>query len=214
MKKILPIGICLIMNLGIAAQNSPACDSLIIDCCSFNLTAYTVSLVASNYLSYLFDYPGFILFNNSMDTVAIEEVIYFGIGTGQTHTMDIVHPFNLPFEGILKLYTLFYDTLWCTYQVLIPDTISAEVSNELISSFMIYPNPAEYYVCLKPHNRFTSSFKALKIIDTMGQICFSGIIPPEGLYLYTDRIGKGGIYFVKIENKEGAPAYTSRLIIR
>src|SRR5512145_1261293 len=111
------------------SQNIPACDSLVIECCSFEVSQNTVTLEASNYSSYLFDYPGFILYNADMDTVAIETVNYYGISTGQPHWLNIIQPFSLPFNGIFELYVLFYDSLTCTFEVTIPDTVTTQVNN-------------------------------------------------------------------------------------
>jgi hypothetical protein len=74
------------------AQNLPACDSLVITCCAFDsLGANTVTIFVSNPSSVLFDYPGFVLLDASMDTIAKETVNYFGIGTNpQPHTMNII----------------------------------------------------------------------------------------------------------------------------
>src|SRR6187549_2614975 len=92
-------------------QNFPACVSLVINCFTYNTFGpNTISLTVSNNSSVLFDYPGFVLLDSNMDTIAIETVNYFGISTGpQTHTMNIVAPFTLPLSGYLNLYILFYD---------------------------------------------------------------------------------------------------------
>jgi len=65
-----------------------ASDSLIIDCCNYDLIGnHAIPLAVSNTnVSEIFDYPGFILVADNGDTSARETVNYFGIGWGsQTH---------------------------------------------------------------------------------------------------------------------------------
>jgi Secretion system C-terminal sorting domain len=128
----------------VKGQNFPACDSLIINCCTFNTFGpNTISLTASNNSSVLFDYPGFILFDSNMDTIAVETVNYFGIGGGpQDHILNIVAPLTLPFTGFLNLYILFNDTLACSFPITIPDTTTGiVVAPNIKNSLSIAPNP-------------------------------------------------------------------------
>ena len=67
-------------------QNIPACDSLVIECCSFDVNQNTVTLIASNYSSYLFDYPGFI--SNRVLMPMINEAI-FALMEGVASAQDI-----------------------------------------------------------------------------------------------------------------------------
>lgn len=116
----------LLVSFTTRAQNLPACDSLAINCCSVNPAGQnTLTLTVENTSSVLFDYPGFALLDSNGDTIAIETVNYFGIGSGpQTHVMNIVAPLTLPFTGSLQLHILFYDSLACTFPVTLPDTVS------------------------------------------------------------------------------------------
>src|SRR5690348_13010364 len=109
MKKILLLSL-LQLSFFAKAQNLPSCDTLVINCCTLNSVGpNTITLYASNSSSNLFDYPGFIVLDAALDTIAKETVTYFGIGQGfQAHTMDIVAPLLLPFNGTLELHTLFY----------------------------------------------------------------------------------------------------------
>ncbi|MEI2825911.1 MAG: hypothetical protein V9F04_05505 [Dermatophilaceae bacterium] len=70
-----------------------ACDSLLINSISWDPFGDTaIVLSASNNSATLFDYPGFILFDDQGDTLAKETVNYFGISQGpQTHYL-IVQP--------------------------------------------------------------------------------------------------------------------------
>ena len=101
-----------------------ACDSLLINSISwapFSDTALVISV--SNNSTTLFDYPGFILFDDQGDTLAQETVNYFGIGQGpQTHYLNVQAGATVPtgqFNGSLELWTLFYQSLGCTWDTTI-----------------------------------------------------------------------------------------------
>jgi hypothetical protein len=196
------------------AQNSSACDSLVIDCCSFNITQNTVSLIASNYSSYLFDYPGFILYNTSMDTVAFETVNYFGIGIGQTHTLDILHPFSLPFDGILELYTLFYDTLWCTFEVTIPDTVSTTVMNSELNRANIFPNPADNEITVELGGLKSMTNLNLRIINSFGEEKLKCLVNSPEIHIPLITLGKSGFYLIQIINQNGNVLDCRKLLVK
>lgn len=124
-------------------QNLPACDSLVIDCCTFNPPGSdSLMLTATNYSSVLFDYPSFVLLDSNMDTIAIETVTYFGIGNlPQTHFMNLVAPLVLPFTGSLNLYTLFNSSLACSFPITIPDTTTGFTDDVPDNKLQLYPNP-------------------------------------------------------------------------
>jgi hypothetical protein len=143
MKKII-LPALLAISIFSKAQNLPACDSLVIACCTFDsLGVNTITIYADNHSSVLFDYPGFVLFNAAMDTIAKETVQYFGIGTGfQPHTMDIVAPLVLPFSGKLNLYTGFHTFLACSFPYQIADTATGVLEHDGMNRVEVYPNPA------------------------------------------------------------------------
>ena len=82
----------------------------------FTDTAIVVQLVNSG--PGLFSYPGFVLINDNGDTLAVEEVNFFGIGQESMHILpvnpSIADPLDI-FTGDLELHTNFYDTLACSW---------------------------------------------------------------------------------------------------
>lgn len=74
----------------------------------------------------IFSYPGFILYHPNGDTLAVETVNFFGIG--ETHAAPLRILFNTSNEiddGVLELWTGFYDSLACIFSVsesFCPDT--------------------------------------------------------------------------------------------
>ena len=87
---------------------------------AFTDTAIVVHVQNSNTVNALFDYPNFILFNASGDTLAKETVNFFGIGEDSWHILelhpDATPPAN-PFIGTLELWTSFGAALACTWQL-------------------------------------------------------------------------------------------------
>ncbi|MEO8086135.1 MAG: T9SS type A sorting domain-containing protein [Bacteroidota bacterium] len=153
------------------AQNLPACDSLLISCCTYDsLGPNTLTIYASNPSSVLFDYPGFVLLNATNDTIAKETVSYFGIGTGpQPHTLQIVAPLILPFQGKLELFSLFYQSLDCTFPFYIPDTIASVRDLQKKGALNIYPNPAVNSTMVELDGFDAGNNLSIGVYDVMGR---------------------------------------------
>lgn len=86
---------------------------------AFDQTA--LELVVNNQSSELFSYPGFVLVDDQGDTLAREQVSFFGIGAGpQAHYLSAGPGASLPsgaFDGTLLLFGEFNDTLYCTWDL-------------------------------------------------------------------------------------------------
>jgi hypothetical protein len=192
-------------------QNLPQCDSLVIQCCTFNaLGPNTLTITVYNNSSYLFDYPNFVLFNPAMDTVAKETVTYFGIGTGpQQHTLDIITPITLPFNGILNLYALFCDSLCWSWPFYIPDTVTAISETGKDYSLNIYPNPSEGKFTVSLPNEISKA--ELKIYDVTGTFVLQ-----QHLSSYHEMLDVNlnrGIYLLEISDADRR-LYREKLVIR
>lgn len=104
---------------GMDVQAQTACDTLeilSINYAPFSDTAVRIQVV--NESSVLFDYPGFILFDENGDTLAVETVFYFGIGQESEHMLTIHPDAVVPvgtFQGTLELWTGFYDQMACSW---------------------------------------------------------------------------------------------------
>jgi hypothetical protein len=196
------------------SQNIPACDSLVIECCSFEVDQNTVSLIASNYSSYLFDYPGFILFNSDMDTMAIETVNYFGISTDQPHWLTIIHPFSLPFDGILELHVLFYDSLTCTFEITIPDTVTSSVKDSRLADLRIFPNPVTDQLNIAFGSSEPVADIDVRIVNILGQEKLKYRLTPSGMQIPAGTIGEPGLYFIQITDALGHILETRKLLLR
>lgn len=163
----------------VSSQNLMACDSLIINCCTYDtISPNTITIEVTNTSSVLFDYPGFVLLNSNMDTIAIEQVNYFGIGNSpQMHTLHIVAPFMLPFTGYLNLYMLFGDSLACSFPITIPDTTTSLTQhNPQKSSLHIYPNPASASAQINfKSDLLTKGEVAIFIVDLYGRVIQSEV---------------------------------------
>lgn len=185
------------------AQNLPQCDSLIITCCTFDsIWPNTITLYADNPSSELFPYPGFVLLDANMDTIAKETVVYFGIGTGpQPHTMNIVAPLNLPFTGYLDLYELFGQSLDCSFPFFIADTATAVTETGPEATVNIFPNP-----CIDElHVQLSGSSANREVLLTIVDVTGKEVYPENKTQLPATLLLNGiepGIYFLRITNKD------------
>jgi hypothetical protein len=217
MKKLVLLTFLLFHSYLSPAQNHPACDSLVIQCCTFDsLGPNTLTIYATNYSSYLFDYPGFLIMNATMDTImALETVNYFGIGASpQPHTMDIISSINLPFNGYLQLYTGFYDSLRCTFPFTIPDTLSTNISeSESKKNMFVYPNPSGGKFNLDFGSTNTDKFLFVSIWNAMGEEIYSKQLESSSAGLSIHNI-PAGIYFIKIADAKNRFLRTEKLIIQ
>lgn len=125
---------------GISGMAQNACDSLEIVSVTYSPFSDTLIevRVINHYQQTFFSYPGFLLLNAQGDTLAKETVNFFGIGSIQTHLMAVKPGMitSAEFEGTLELWTLFFDTLACTWTDtfrLCPD-----------SCFEVYPTFANF----------------------------------------------------------------------
>lgn len=181
-------------------QNLPVCDSVEIECCSLNSISFeNINIQVSNYSSDIFSYPGFILFTENMDTVAIETVNYYGIGWDQTHIMEIIHPFELPFEGILELHTGFYSYHACSFPFSIADSIATGIKSNNQNTFSVFPNPVTNTICLE--------IDQLDFIEKITILNVSGlpeikISKPGSKVIQLNNLN-AGIYFVLVQKSNG-----------
>ena len=190
----------ILFSLHAKTQNLAQCDSLLIQCCSINTAGpNTIVLQVANSSSYLFIYPGFVLFNMAMDTIAKETVTYFGIGSAaQPHTLNIFLPLILPFTGFLNLYTNFYSSFACSFPFTIADTASSVVSPaDIIKSIFVFPNPVQRTLKIKSDE---AGIDRAEIYDMPGKRIL--IISPSANSSYEISADVSelisGIYFIKI----------------
>ncbi|MBF25191.1 MAG: hypothetical protein CMP49_01555 [Flavobacteriales bacterium] len=79
-----------------------------------------------------FPYPGFILFNSFGDTIAIENINYFGISEQSTHYLEIQEDVLITSSVSLQLFTGFYDYLQCQWDDLL-----------ILDNCELFPDPGE-----------------------------------------------------------------------
>ncbi|MBK8226654.1 MAG: hypothetical protein IPK70_05710 [Flavobacteriales bacterium] len=87
---------------------------------AFTDTAIVVHVQNSNTVNELFDYPNFILFDASGDTLAKETVNFFGIGEDSWHAMRVMDGVEVPdspFNGRLELWIGFTTDMACSWDL-------------------------------------------------------------------------------------------------
>ena len=206
MKKLKLLSAIILVPLLSTAQNLPQCDSLVILCCDFiSGGPNTLTIQVSNPTSVLFDYPGFALFNSTMDTIALETVTYFGISTGpQTHTMNIIMPLILPYAGYLNLYIGFYDSLACSFAFTIADTTASVNSNEHDNGGLnIFPNPAQNELSISIVGFSEEKILSLVIFDVLGNKIYDLPFEFSPMKLTMNGIAPG-IYFLAVSDAMSA----------
>ena len=120
------------------------CDSIFIHSVIPNATGEQIEVMASNHSLDIMSYPGFILFNENGDTIAVEDVNYFGIGWNeQLHILNIINQPTLPMTGLLELHTHFYDSLRCSWSWTLGP---AKLTEQQEESIQIAPNPAHDWI--------------------------------------------------------------------
>ncbi len=138
MKTRLILSALLLSSLGATSSAQSVCDQLqIVD---IRYDAFHDSLLLVHVINGspdIFSYPGFILYDAQGDTIAKETPNFFGIGQEQVHALPIYPNFDALTEvidGKLELWTLFFDTLVCTYDISEPVCPEGDC-NELVFSF-------------------------------------------------------------------------------
>lgn len=104
------------------ANAQTVCDSL--DFVSIQYSPFTDTVIVvhveNNNTNEIFDYPGFVLLNDNNDTVAVENVNFFGIAGESVHSLNVrpgVHDPLTNFEGTLQLYSDSYGTFECEWDI-------------------------------------------------------------------------------------------------
>ena len=189
-------------SISTAQQSTGFCDSIILDSLRFdpNMNNF-ISIQATNLnTNDLVPYPGFILFNSNGDTIAKENVNYFGIGNfPQTHGMEIInHPASLPMTGYIELYSGFYDSLRCTFAVTLNDSTASLLDPKNKSSLSAFPNPSNGVFTIRGIKK--QSKKIILIIDQKGRKVNTHFI--NGNQIDLSKV-KDGIYYLKIKHALG-----------
>lgn len=101
----------------LGAHISPLSDCELIDITSISLNTQTNEIDMEIYVNsnYLYSYPSFLILNSSGDTLATEDVFYYGLSGVSTHSLSLVSEFYLWDEDIeLQLFSGFYETMECS----------------------------------------------------------------------------------------------------
>ena len=92
------------------------CDLIEVISTTLNTESNLIELSINTSSSYLYSYPSFTLHNEQGDTLAMEQVDYYGLSGESTHLLNIQTPIeNWEEELTLQLYSDFNDILVCEY---------------------------------------------------------------------------------------------------
>lgn len=180
------------------------CDSLIINCCDYGLIGNdTITLQVQNTATQeIFDYPGFVILDQAGDTIAKETVNYFGIGSGgfQTHTLGLMAPLVVPFQGTLQLHGLFYDTLYCEFPLMI-NSLRIE---EITANVSMHPNPVHDIL-------FIDGIESgnYRVYSLAGELVEYDVFQNQTISIATL---KAGIYMVEIEDDSSGQITRAKIL--
>ena len=94
------------------------CDLIEVTSASMNIETNVIELLINVNSSYLYSYPSFAIFNQAGDTLATEQVDYYGLSGESTHLLTVQTPLeNWESELTLQLYSGFYDVLECSFTI-------------------------------------------------------------------------------------------------
>lgn len=105
---------------GFNVSGALGCDALAIEAihwATFNDSTIVLKVTNSDIG---FDYPGFVLLDANGDTLAVETVNFFAIGTESWHTLNVHLDADIPtgsFPAHLHLWTGFFQELACTWEL-------------------------------------------------------------------------------------------------
>ena len=203
MKPILTI-FCGLMTFMTQAQTSNNfCDSIIIHSCQTNATGEQIEVIVSNYSTNIMSYPGFVILSENGDTIALEEVNYFGIGFNQLHILNVINPPNLPMNITLELHTLFYDSLECSWNLTLGLN---ELAQPLFEHLQISPNPAKEWIEIK--NLHDLHPLEIKIYNAFGKALE---FQRDGQFIDVSKFPKGMYY---LELRDGKTTQKSKFLIQ
>ena len=191
MKPILTI-FCGLMTFMTQAQiSNNFCDSIIIQSCQTNATGEQIEVIVSNYSTNIMSYPGFVILSENGDTIALEEVNYFGIGFNQLHILNVINPPNLPMSITLELHTLFYDSLECSWNMTLGLNDLAQTPSEHVH---ISPNPAKEWIEIK--NLHDQHSLEIKIFNAFGKALE---FHRDGQFIDVSKFPKG-MYYLELRD--------------
>lgn len=174
-----------------AQSSNNYCDSIIIHSCQPNATGEQIEVIVSNYSTNIMSYPGFVILSENGDTIALEEVNYFGIGFNQLHILNVINPPNLPMNITLELHTLFYDSLECSWNLTLGLN---ELAQPLFEHLHISPNPAKEWIEIK--NLHDLHPLDIKIYNAFGKAIE---FYRDGQFIDVSKFPKGMYYLELIE---------------
>ena len=165
------------------------------------------------YTGTLYYYPGFVLLDEKGDTIAKEEVKYYGIGTNfQIHLLELKKEISFPFEGTLKLYGSYYQNFFCEYSIGIEDAENVSLEEIRNESVKIGTNMANDKIILDIGGTNPNEEKIeylINVTNEFGKEVHRASLDSELISIPVNDIGGTGFFIVSIwdaVNKKLLPA--------
>lgn len=177
-------GIFLLGSLSAFAQTR--CDSLeIINVSSHPFTDTLILLEVENTSSEFFSYPQFVMFNGANDTVAYEELNYFGISSFSQHHLKVAINDSFEFASRIELWTI-GDTVACEFDLPV-DLCPKDSCIELqigVQNFggALADGDVVWSVFDSSLNKLATG--TLSLIDTSAQVDYDTLCLPKDFYRF------------------------------
>ena len=125
-------------NLSSFIPTANECDLVNISSLDLNTQNQSLELTVITDASYMYPYPSFMLMNENGDTLAQEQVYYYGLSDYETiHSLEILTDFNTWNNNlILNLYSGFNELLECSFEVNLSDLEIIGCTDDLAMNYI------------------------------------------------------------------------------
>lgn len=195
-------------NIILLAQNAPECEKLSIKIHGLIDSEKSPQLLieASNamYAGHLYYYPGFLLINQAGDTIAKENVTYYGIGTNfQTHILELKDKISFPFHGRLELHGSYYQNFFCSFPIEIAEADYVSFKDIKHEKIKIGSTFNENHLILDLGENNINAEKIdyhFNITNEDGEIVHEANINTSCTSIPFTKFDKKGIYYISVWN--------------
>ena len=115
-------------------------------------------------------------------------------------------------NGYIELYEGMYDSLVCTFNVTLKDTILTKIKERHHYDIKLFPNPGKDIIYFD--SRRSEGKKSIEIFNIQGKLVYSSQLLNKLLSVKATEIGDAGNYLVKIFDHNNKATETRQLIIQ
>jgi thiol-disulfide isomerase/thioredoxin len=164
------------------------CDLIEVNTTYLNAQTGQVELSITAETSYLYGYPSFAIYNLDGDTLATEQVNYYGLSGETTHYLELFNPIeSWETELILQLYSGFYQTMECSFSINSTSIETVGCIDEQAANYN-YNATISNGSCLYNSNYYNSYINIESGWNLVGFSCANSIDAMSAFSPYTDNV--------------------------